>query len=247
MATDPGVVAAFGGGMLSFLSPCVLPLVPGYLSLISGVSVAELQEGGVATATRVIRPTLLFILGFTLVFTALGAGASALGEVLNDHQNGLNQIAGVLVVIMGLFLAGVVSPRVLMAERRMHVSPSQLGGWAPPVMGMAFAFGWSPCIGPILGGVIGLAQNEETLSRGALLLVVYSLGLGVPFLITGLAMSRLAGLFGWVKRHHRAINLVAGLALVAFGMLLITNRVFWLSLRIQDFMERVNLDRLARI
>lgn len=246
MAADPGVVAAFGGGMLSFLSPCVLPLVPGYLSLISGVRVGELQEdgAGVATKTRVVRPTLLFVAGFTLVFVLLGAGASALGDALREHRRGLNQVSGMIVIAMGLFVAGVVSPRLMMAERRFHLAPSQLGAWAPPIMGMAFAFGWTPCIGPILSGVLGLAANQDTLGRGVVLLLAYSAGLGVA---SGVAFARLAGVFAWVKRHYRAINLVAGTALVAFGLLLITDRVFWLALRIQDLMERLNLDFLARI
>lgn len=254
------ILAAFGGGMLSFLSPCVLPLVPGYLSLISGVSVTELAGhpgGGAGTAvavrtrraqrTVVLRSTLLFVAGFTLVFTMLGLGASAVGQALLDHRVGFNRVAGVLVIVMGLFLAGVVTPRRLMADARFHVSPSKLGAFAPPVMGMAFAFGWTPCIGPILGGVLSLASNEDSLGRGALLLVVYSLGLGVPFVATGLALGRLSGLFGWVKRQFRTINLVAGLLLVAFGWLLLTNQLGSVSASIQRFLDRVGLDALTAI
>jgi cytochrome c-type biogenesis protein len=252
MASDPGVVAAFGGGMLSFLSPCVLPLVPGYLSLMSGVSLSEIRGTpsgpvGVRTRPHVVGSTLLFVAGFTLVFTALGLSASALGSALQDHRVGLNRVAGVVVIVMGLFLAGVVSSRTLMVERRLHVSPSQLGPWAPLVMGMAFAFGWTPCIGPILAGVLSVASNQDRVANGALLLIAYSAGLGVPFVLSGVALGRLTGVFDWFKRHSRVINLVAGLLLVAFGVLLFFDKVSWLSQRIIDLMARLGLDRLARI
>src|SRR5205823_3753171 len=139
--------------MLSFLSPCVLPLVPGYLSMVSGISVAELQEGDPGNLRRIVVSTLLFVAGFTAVFVALGAAASGFGQALREHQRGLEMIAGAFVMAMGVFLAGFVSPRFLMAERRLHVSPSEVGAWAPPVMGAAVAFGWPPCIGPVLAGL----------------------------------------------------------------------------------------------
>src|SRR5437660_6905325 len=217
---DPGLIGAFAGGMLSFLSPCVLPLVPGYLSLMSGLSVAELSEGHRSNVRRVVVSTLLFVAGFTAVFVALGAAASGLGQTMREHQRALEQVAGVVVIAMGVFLAGFVSPRLLMVERRLHVSPSEVGAWAPPLMGAAFAFGWTPCIGPVLAGVLGLAEHDATLSRGVILLAAYSLGLGVPFVVTGVAFDRLAGAFTFVKRHFRVINLVAGAFLFAFGFLL---------------------------
>ncbi len=242
-AADPNVLVAFGAGIISFLSPCVLPLVPGYLSMMSGLSAADLDGGRV----RLLRATLLFVAGFTVVFVALGAGASAVGRTLLDHQRGLNQIAGVLVIAMGVVVAGLLSPAVMQRERRVHVSPAALGGWAPPVMGMAFAFGWSPCIGPVLAGVLTLASTEATIGRGVLLLAAYSLGLGVPFVASGLAFARLSRVFGWFKRHFRAVNLVSGALLVAFGTLLLLDRVFWLSLIIQRAMDRIGFDGLSRI
>ncbi|MBV9042162.1 MAG: cytochrome c biogenesis protein CcdA [Acidimicrobiia bacterium] len=244
---DPGLIGAFGGGMLSFLSPCVLPLVPGYLSLVSGISVAELQEGDPGNLRRVVVSTLLFVAGFTAVFVALGAAASGVGQSLREHQRGLEMIAGVIVMVMGVFLAGFVSPRFLMAERRMHVSPSEVGAWAPPLMGAAFAFGWTPCIGPILAGVLGLAEHDGTLSRGVLLLAAYSLGLGVPFIITGVAFDRMAGAFAFVKRHFRVINLVAGAFLFAFGFLLFTHRLTRLSSYFTDVLHWLHLDALTKI
>jgi cytochrome c-type biogenesis protein len=240
-AGNPNVVVAFGAGMLSFLSPCVLPLVPGYLSLMSGLSAAELDT----EKARLLRATLLFVAGFTVVFVALGASASAVGQTLTDHQRGLNQVAGVVVIVMGVVLAGVVSPTMLMRERRFHVSPSQLGVFAPPVMGMAFAFGWTPCIGLVLGPILSLAATERTVLRGVVLLVAYSLGLGVPFVASGLALGRLTGAFSWVKRHFRVINAVAGALLVAFGLLLLTDNVSWLSRHFADLLRAVGLDRLS--
>lgn len=240
-AANPNVVVAFGAGMLSFLSPCVLPLVPGYLSLMSGLSAADLQT----ERARVLRATLLFVAGFTVVFVALGATASAVGQGLQDHQRGLNQLAGVVVIVMGVVLAGVASPAILMRERRFHVSPSALGVFAPPVMGMAFAFGWTPCIGLVLGPILTLAAADGTVAHGMVLLIFYSLGLGVPFVLSGVALARLTSAFAWVKRHFRVINAVAGALLVAFGVLLVTDNVSWLSRHIADLLRAVGLDRLS--
>jgi cytochrome c-type biogenesis protein len=251
LAGDVGLVAAFGGGMLSFLSPCVLPLVPGYLSLMSGVSVAELGLGGagpvaLATRRRVLRATLLFVVGFTLVFTLLGLGASAVGNLLRAHQVAINRVAGAVVILMGLFLAGVLRPLALSRERRIQVSPARWGALAPPVMGMAFAFGWTPCIGPVLSGVLTLAA-QQTSVRAVALLVAYSAGLGVPFVASGLALDRLVGVFGWFRRHGRVVDAVGGAVLVGFGALLFANRVSWLAVRLVDVLERLGLDRFARI
>jgi cytochrome c-type biogenesis protein len=182
-----------------------------------------------------------------VVFVALGATASAIGTVLHDHRIVLNRVAGVVVIVMGLLTAGVLSSRQLMTERRFHVSPSKLGVWAAPVMGMAFAFGWTPCIGPILGGVLTKAGNEDSVASGSLLLVAYSLGLGVPFVASGVALGRLEGVFGWVKRHFRVLNVVAGLFLVAFGFLLLTNNLGWLSGKVSDLLDTVGLRRLKTI
>ena len=240
-----GWAAAFLAGMISFLSPCVLPLVPGYLSMMSGLSAGEMAVATKTDTQRVVRATLLFVAGFTAVFVALGATATAIGDLLTEHQLGLNRVAGALVILMGLFLAGVVSPRVLQRERRLHVAPSQLGSWAPPLMGMAFAFGWTPCIGPALTVILTLAANQDTVYKGVLLLLFYSLGLGVPFVASGLAMHRLTGAFSWVKRHFRIINLVSGLILVGFGILLLTNRLGQVSSRIIEVMDALGLDFLS--
>ena len=240
-----GLLAAFAAGMFSFLSPCVLPLVPGYLSMMSGVGATELAVATKTDVRKLLRSTLLFVAGFTVVFAALGATATAVGSLLFRHQYGLNQISGVLIIIFGLFLAGLVSPRFMQQERRFHVTPAALGSFGPPVMGMAFAFGWTPCIGPVLGPILTLASEQSTVARGTSLLVVYSIGLGVPFVASGLAFGRMAGAFAWVKRHYRVINLVAGALLVVFGLLLLTNHVGLVSAAMQRFLSRVGLERLS--
>jgi cytochrome c-type biogenesis protein len=243
---DPlGLLVAFGAGMLSFLSPCVLPLVPGYVSMVSGLSAEQLQAGTSRERVHVLRGTLAFVAGFTLVFTALGAGASGVGQLLLSHQRGLDIAAGAVVALLGLWMAGVGTPSLMTRERRFHPRPSRLGSWAPPVMGMAFAFGWTPCIGPVLAGVLGLAATRETLWSGIALLVVYSLGLGVPFVATGLAFGRLTALFARARRRLGALDALAGACLVLFGVLLITGELHVVSTAASDVLRAVGLGRLS--
>lgn len=246
--TDVSVFAAFFAGIISFFSPCVLPLVPAYLSMVTGLSVDELRERESAKLQRlkVLRGTGLFFLGFTLVFVMLGAGASAVGSFLLDNRRIFELISGVLVIAFGIFLMGVIRPSVLERDHRLQVS-SALGGWGAPVMGGAFAFGWTPCIGPILGGVLTLAATQGSVGRGVFLLFVYSLGLGVPFLISGLALTEMSRVFGFVKRHFRTINIVAGSILVVFGVLLVTNQVTRVSNWIINVMDSLGLDGLTAI
>jgi cytochrome c-type biogenesis protein len=224
-----GFVVAFGAGMASFLSPCVLPLVPSYLSLMSGLSATEMTVRTRTDQKKLLRSSLLFVAGFTVVFAGFEAGASTLGRTLQDHQVVLTRIAGVVIIVMGLAFAGLVQPAFLQRERRFHVLPSMLGSWAPPVMGMAFAFGWTPCIGPALSSVLLLANDQQTLARGEAMLLCYSLGLGVPFIVAGVAFGRLTGVFAWARRHARVINLVSGLVLAALGVLLLTDSIHRLS------------------
>ncbi|HML00689.1 MAG TPA: cytochrome c biogenesis protein CcdA [Acidimicrobiales bacterium] len=246
IAADPlGVLVAFGAGMLSFLSPCVLPLVPGYVSMVSGLSATDLEAGARRPPAAALPGVLGFVAGFTVVFTALGAGASEVGRALTTHQRALDIAAGAVVVVLGLWLAGVGTPRLFLTERRFHPRPSKLGRWAPPVMGMAFAFGWTPCIGPVLGAVLGLAADKATLLSGVVLLVAYSLGLGVPFLATGLAFDRLTRLAARVRRRLWLVNIVAGAALVAFGVLLLTGELHVVSSAVADALRAIGLARLT--
>jgi cytochrome c-type biogenesis protein len=242
----PGMAVAMLAGAVSFLSPCVLPLVPSYLSLMSGVGASQLAVATQVDQRRILRSTLLFVAGYTAVFTALGAGASAIGSFLIVNSVLLRRISGFLIVVMGLALAGLVRPAAFDRERRFHVSASALGAWAPPVMGVAFAFGWSPCIGPVLGAILALAGNGKSLTRGVLLLLAYSLGLGIPFVASGLAFGRLTGAFTWVKRHFGVINLVSGLLLAALGVLLLTGWIGEVVVFLQDVLTAIGLGGLAK-
>lgn len=235
------VLAAFGFGALSFVSPCVLPLLPGYLSMMSGYSAADLGEGRASTR-RMLRVTLLFVAGFTVVFVTLGAAATTLGRALLRNQDAFTTAAGWLVVAMGLFLAvtAVWTPRFflpLMRERRIEVRPSRLGSWGPPLMGLAFGFAWTPCIGPTLGSILALTavgQEGLTVAQGMTLLAVYSAGLGLPFVIAGLAAGRAIKFFGRIRRHLRAITVASGLLLAGFGVLMITGNLLDLNRWLQQ-------------
>lgn len=242
-----GFVVAFGAGVVSFLSPCVLPLVPSYLSMMSGVGGAQLSVATSTDQRRLLRSTLMFVGGFTLVFVLLEAAANGVSQPLLRHQRGLDQLAGVTVIVMGLAFAGLVRPATLQRERRWHVAPSRLGAWAPPLMGMAFAFGWTPCIGPALAAVLGLAADSHTLWRGEAMLVAFSLGLGVPFVAAGVAFGRLAGVLAFARAHLRAINVASGLALAALGVLLVTGSVGVLSVWATWVLDTLGLGRLSTV
>jgi cytochrome c-type biogenesis protein len=259
---------AFGAGILSFLSPCVLPLVPGYLSMVSGLSAAELSVPSssahgvppVATARPMLRGIGLFIAGFTIVFVSLGAAASGIGHLLASHKEAFTHLSGIVVILLGLILlvsavpgqfwsrlgtgpVGIISR--ISGERRFQVRPSTLGTWAAPVMGMAFAFAWTPCIGPVLGVVLGLAAHNGTLAGGALLLFAYSLGLGVPFVVTGLAFGRITAVLSRARRGASIVEVVASVILIAFGILLLTNHLGWVSTQFSNLLKDVGLGRLS--
>ncbi|MGH9120317.1 MAG: cytochrome c biogenesis CcdA family protein [Acidimicrobiales bacterium] len=194
---EVGYLAAFGGGLVSFLSPCVLPIVPAYLSVIGGVDASA--AGGAGQRWRIVGHTGLFVAGFSAVFITLGLSATAVGSTLTAHHVLLTRVSGLVIVAMALFLAGSLVLRApwLYREVRLHPAPSRLGVVAAPVAGAAFGFGWTPCIGPVLGSILALAATRSHTWEGAGLLAAYSAGLGVPFLAAGLAMGRLAGVFGF--------------------------------------------------
>lgn len=234
------LVVAFGAGVISFISPCVLPLLPGYLSMMSGYSAAQLESGEVSPA-RMTRVILLFILGFTLVFAAVGAAATGLGQYLRANLGTLTRVAGVLIIVFGvLIVAMAVSERGLLAtmsqERRVQVRPSRLGKWAPPVMGAAFAFGWTPCIGPVLTIILAAAGTQETVLEGIFLLIAYSLGLGLPFLLAGLGLFKV---FGRLKPYLKPINIVSGVLLTGFGVVMVTNNLSAMSRWLVDLFYAV--------
>lgn len=221
---------AFGAGVISFVSPCVLPLLPGYLSMMSGYSASRIDRGEVSNA-RMTRVILLFILGFTIVFAALGAAATGFGQFLRQNLGTFTRVSGAIIVVFGiLMIATAVSSRGLLAvanrERKVHVRPSRLGRWAPPVMGAAFGFGWTPCIGPVLTVILATAATQDQLGEGIMLLVAYSLGLGVPFLLAGLGLFKF---FGKLKPYLRPINIASGVFLTLFGVVMLTGNIGVLS------------------
>ena len=249
---DPGsTLSAFLFGALSFISPCVLPLLPGYLSLMSGYSVSDLQEGRAGTL-RMLRATSLFVAGFTAVFMAAGAGATALGGFLVRNQRLTSLISGWLIILFGVIIVALAvsnSPRLafLARERRLEVRPSRLGGWAPPVMGMAFGFGWTPCIGPVLGAILTLAASQETVGRGIWLLFIYSMGLGIPFVLAGIGLTKMYSGIRALHRYLLPINIASGLLMIGFGVLFVTGRITVLSGWISDLLIRIGLEWLAVI
>jgi len=247
-----GFVIAFGAGIASFVSPCVLPLVPSYLSMMSGVGgvgaragagAVEAEGAERAERARLLWSTLLFVAGFSLVFAVLEATASALSHPLQAHKLVLSDVAGALIVAMGVLIAFQLP--WLQREHRFAVRPSRLGPWAAPVMGMTFAFGWTPCITPVLAAVLGLASSGGTLARGEEMLVAYSFGLGVPFVLTGLAFGRLSGALGFARRHSRAVSLVSGALLAALGVLIITGEVGVVSSWSNSLLDHIGLGGLA--
>jgi cytochrome c-type biogenesis protein len=215
----PGaLVLAFGAGLLSFLSPCTLPLLPGYLAYMSGLSLDEVQSqehrGTALTAAG------LFVLGFSLVFVALGATASYIGSLMSQYRLELMRISGVFIILMALVLIGMIRLPILYQEKRFHVG-RELGLWSAFPLGMAFAFGWTPCIGPTLGAILAVGVQAATVQRGALLLFCYALGLGVPFLLAGLFAERVFSSLGWFKRHFNAITMTGSAVLMVMGVFLL--------------------------
>jgi cytochrome c-type biogenesis protein len=241
--------AAFGGGVISFLSPCVLPLVPGYLSMVTGLDLSELQDESQVHARRIVTTTAWFVVGFGAVFVALGLSATSLGQTLRDHQSVLTRLSGTLMLSMALFLLGSLFLRApwLYQEKRFHPQLGRFGNAAPAVAGVAFGFGWSPCIGPILGSILGIAANQHRVWAGGTLLAVYSLGLGLPFLLSGLLLGRLGGALGWVKRHF--VWIVGGSAIVigAFGLLLMFDELSRLSVHLQTWLTDAHLKWLVQL
>lgn len=215
------LAVAFIGGVLSFLSPCVLPLIPAYLSFLTGMTPAELGEARVGS--RVLVPALMFVAGFTLVFVGMGAASSLLGSVISENQDLLARVGGALVLAFGVIMTGVVKVPWLYGEARIDpAKASSFGRLAGFVLGVTFAAGWSPCIGPILGSILTYAASAGTARAGMVLLLVYSAGFAVPFLLVAIAYGQLRPVVSWVSRHSLTINRVAGVVLIAMGILLVS-------------------------
>jgi len=219
------LVAAFLAGFLSFISPCVLPLIPGYISFVSGASLDDMRAGGLAERRQVLTRSLAFVLGFSVVFIVLGASASAIGTFISGKLNILTKIAGALIIVFGLHMMGVFRLAFLDNEKRAQMQRKPTGPLGAFLVGLAFAFGWTPCIGPILAGILVVAGSQETIGEGVLLLAVYSLGLGVPFLLTSIAIDRFFSVAAAIRRHYHAIEMVSGSLLVAIGVLIFTEQL----------------------
>ena len=233
---------AFIAGVLSFISPCVLPLIPGYLSFISGVSLEEMRGmqpmaagaggGTVAVSTgvsaaakrQVIITSLFFILGFSLVFVSLGASATFLGQFLMERLTIFGKIAGVLLIIFGLHTIGVFKIPFLLNEARVQANTKPASMIGAVVVGISFAFGWTPCIGPILSAILLVAAQQESVNQGIVLLSIYSLGLAIPFLLTAMAINQFFSAFKKIRRHYHTIEIVSGLLMIVIGVLIFTNR-----------------------
>jgi cytochrome c-type biogenesis protein len=224
MTNLPLPLAAFGAGVISFLSPCVLPLVPGYVSLISGAGVEELQSQESKLFRKVMQNSMAFILGFSIVFITLGAISTSVGQLLAMYKSKLAIIAGVVIILFGLHLTGIFKIKALYSDARLHSLKGGSTAWGAFVIGFAFAFGWTPCVGPILAVILGFAAAQDSVMKGIALLAIYSLGLAVPFLLTSLGIERFLKFYSRFRAHMHAVEVASGALLIALGVLLVMGR-----------------------
>ncbi|HEY5546664.1 MAG TPA: cytochrome c biogenesis protein CcdA [Gemmatimonadaceae bacterium] len=235
-----GVVVAFTAGLLSFLSPCVLPLIPSYVTFITGLSLDDVQNARRAALVH----GLLFVLGFTLIFLAMGATATLLGQALLRHRDWISRIGGIVIIIFGLYLLGVLNIGFLSRERRFHVADKPVGYFGTVVVGVAFGAGWTPCLGPILGSILVYTSSQADLAKGMWLLLAYSLGLAVPFLLSAVAIERFSAFFQRMRRQMVWVSRISGAVLIGIGILLVTNYftvlAAWLTKLTPEFLlERI--------
>ncbi len=224
MSTLPLPIAAFLAGLVSFLSPCVLPLVPGYVSLISGAGVEELKAPESRLLSKVMLNSIGFILGFSVVFITLGAISTEVGQLLAGYKSLLAQVAGVVIILFGLQLTGLFKINALYTDARLHQVKGGSTPWGAFVIGFAFAFGWTPCVGPILGVILTFAAAQDSVAKGILLLAVYSMGLAVPFLLTSLGIERFLKFYSRFRMHMHALEVASGGLLIVLGILLVVGR-----------------------
>jgi cytochrome c-type biogenesis protein len=238
---DTTVIAAFAVGFVSFVSPCVLPLVPGYLSAVSGVSLAEIQHGE-KRMSRILLPSIVFCMAFTAVFVALGITATGIGSTLQDGRGTLDKVAGAVIIALGVLF--VITPFVpkLNREWRPDALISRAGSGGPLIAGAAFAFAWTPCVGPTLGTILTAASVQDTVGKGAVLLLFYSAGLAVPFLITAIAFTRATAAFRWLRDRYLIITGLSGAVLIAMGILLFTGDLTTLNIKAQQALNDLGLN-----
>jgi cytochrome c-type biogenesis protein len=238
---DTTVFAAFAVGFVSFISPCVLPLVPGYLSAISGVSLEEIR-GEERPLGKILGPAIIFCLSFTVMFVALGMSATGIGSTLHDHQTTLNRIAGWLIVVLGVFFVLTLFVPRLNREWRPEALITRAGAGGPVIAGLAFAVAWTPCVGPTLASILAAASTSDTVGKGGLLLACYSLGLAIPFLVTAVAFDRATGAFRWLRDRHVFVTAVSGAILVAMGLLILSGELTVLNSKAQTWLSHIGLD-----
>jgi len=243
---DTTVVAAFAVGFVSFVSPCVLPLVPGYLSAVSGVSIADMRSGE-HKLSAILWPAAIFCLSFTIMFVALGMTATGLGSTLRDSKQTLDRAAGVVILAMGIFF--LLTPFVpkLNREWRPDALISRAGAGGPVIAGLAFAVAWTPCVGPTLASILAAASAADTVGHGGVLLAFYSLGLAVPFLLTAVAFDRATTGFRWIRTHYMLVTAVSGAILVFMGVLMLTGELTRLNIQAQAWLNDLGLDFLYRV
>ena len=226
MTQGLSIPIAFVAGVVSFLSPCVLPLVPGYISMLSGESIEELKAGaGPGLMARIFRNSLAFVVGFSVVFIALGASATAVGNFLVARRTIFNIVAGIVIIVFGLHLTGLVKIPLLYREARLNTGAPKRGLGGSFLLGFAFAFGWTPCIGPILTGILALAAMRETVFQGMFLLGVYSAGLAIPFVLTGVGLGQFMKFYSGFRKHLQVVEIFSGVLLIAIGLLMAFNRL----------------------
>jgi len=228
MHAAPLPIAAFLAGIVSFLSPCVLPLVPGYVSLISGTGAAAADNRQPVFA-KVMLNSLMFVMGFSIVFIMLGAAATTVGQWTAEYRRELTYLAGIVIIIFGLHLTGILKIKYLYADKRMHSVQGSSSAWGSFAVGFAFAFGWTPCIGPILTTILTFAASEGTVAKGVLLLAIYSAGLAVPYLLTSLGIDRFLVFYTKFRRHLHTVEVISGVLLIVIGVLVLTRRLTMLS------------------
>lgn len=238
---DTTVFAAFAVGFVSFISPCVLPLVPGYLSAISGVSLEEIR-GEERPLGKILGPAIIFCLSFTVMFVALGMSATGIGSTLHDHQTTLNRIAGWLIVVLGVFFVLTLFVPRFNREWRPEALITRAGAGGPVIAGLAFAVAWTPCVGPTLASILAAASTSDTVGKGGLLLACYSLGLAIPFLVTAVAFDRATGAFRWLRDRHVWVTAISGGILIAMGLLILSGELTVLNSKAQEWLSNVGLD-----
>jgi cytochrome c-type biogenesis protein len=239
MVDSPSILLAFAAGVVSFVSPCCLPLVPGYLATVAGLQPGRADR---RVDAAVLARSALFVGTFSLLFVLLGLGATAIGSLLFDSRSTLEKVAGAAIVAMGALFVASVFVTGLNREWRPHALIERAGRGGPVVAGAAFAIAWTPCVGPTLGAILGLAATSRGTAQGALLLAVYSAGLALPFLFSAVAFSAATRAFGFFKRHYAAIQVGSGLVLVAMGVLVLTGELFRLNIEAQQFLDRLGLN-----